>query len=130
MKKSSNLDVMDTDVFTLSGRVSAPEIYADGFSQLLIGFPTTKIIFHSLVEPKTNVNAKEERRVVATLSISTLDAIQLATTILAGFKNAESQLGLGADQYLTRIKAAIAQLGEIKMPPGADPQNIIDTNTP
>jgi hypothetical protein len=122
MKKLSNLDVLDTDAFTLSGRVSAPEIYADGYSQLLLGFPTTKIVFHSLVEPKTEVDSKEERRVVATLSISTLDAILLATTILAGCKSSEGQLGLGADQYLTRLKATIAQIGEIKMPPGADPK--------
>jgi len=129
MKKSSNLDFIDTDSFTLSGRVSAPEIYADGFSQLLLGFPTTKIVFHSLVEPHTEANAKEERRVVATLSLSTMDAIQLATTILAGCKKSEVQLGLGADQYLSRLKAAIAQLGEIKMPSGAEPKKIIDGNT-
>lgn len=126
MKKPTDLDVIDAGAFNLSGRATTPEMYADGFSQLLIGFPLTKIVLHSVFDPKSEANAKEERTVVATICIPTISAIQLATTILAGCKSSESQIGLFADQYSTQIKTAIAQLAKISLPAGMDVENALD----
>jgi len=119
MENLGNRNVLETKDFVLTDRISATELYADGFSQLLVGFPVTKIILHSVIDAKTPTH-KEVRRTVTTLSIPTTALIQLAQMILSACKNSEGQLAQLSGDAAKQLKGILAQI-----PPGKLPEGVI-----
>ena len=119
MDISTSVDVWETDTFKLTGRLTAPEVYVDGWSQLLVGMPIPKIVFHSMVEPQ-GANPKETRRVAATLSINTFLAIQLAQAILAGCKANEGQVVGAGEEFVRQLRNSLAQQTVVNAPAGVE----------
>ena len=76
--------------FVLSNRDTAPEIYADGFTHMLVGYPMTKLVLHSLVDPLDG--GKEQRSAVATITMSTVSLLEMAHAILSACKRSEEEL--------------------------------------
>lgn len=113
----SNPNIIEHDTFILDSRTTAPEIYVEGWSQLLIGYPMTKITFHTTVEPANN-DHKELRRTATTISMPLAIAVQLAQTILAGCKSAESQIVGAATEATAQLKQMLSLQAEITMPIG------------
>jgi hypothetical protein len=59
-------------------------IYADGVSGVALGFPLTKIIFHTVLAPGVaTTTGIEQRRAVAQLSIPTHVLLELCRNLLA-----------------------------------------------
>ncbi|MDO8291470.1 MAG: hypothetical protein Q7T29_01180 [Gallionella sp.] len=91
MTTQTNLDVIENDQFVLAGRLSTEAHYADGVTQIVFGFPLTKVLLHTTLEPK-NQSAREIRRAEQYLTMPTVAAIELANLILAFAKQSEEQL--------------------------------------
>lgn len=90
-------DINEKKDFVLLNRASAPEVFIEGVSQVMVGFPLTKIVFHTVVEPKDGKD-KEVRRVVQTLSMPTIAAVELAKII--------TELCRQSGNHLTEIACA------------------------
>ncbi|MBR8151649.1 hypothetical protein [Burkholderia vietnamiensis] len=56
------------------------EIYADGVSEIQVGMPVSRIIFHSVINPSIN-NKSEERRANLSLVIPTNQLMELVANI-------------------------------------------------
>lgn len=91
MADQQDIDVHVTKNYQLRGRLSAPENFVDGVSFMFIGYPMTKMLLHTVVEPK-NGEHPEIRKAVQYLTMPTVNAIELAEFILNTAKKAEAQL--------------------------------------
>jgi hypothetical protein len=117
MSTEKSLDIIDTADFRLEGQVTAPVMYAEGFTNLLFGFPHTRVLFHTLIEP-AHRGTKEQRRAVLTLTIPTILAVQLAQTILSGVKGNERLLMQAVDQQVKNLKQLVAAQVTATLPTG------------
>jgi hypothetical protein len=86
------------------------EIGVDGVSQALMGFPTSKLVFHVLTSPAEGV---EQRKAVLTLSINTLSLVQMCQLTLGSLVGGSDQLEAAAAQYQNQLKQI---LNSIKAP--------------
>lgn len=91
MADKQGTDVLVTKNYQLTGRMSAPECFVEGASQVFFGYPITKIVFHTLVVPRTE-ESTEIRKAVQYLTMPTMSAIELANLILTTAKRSEAQL--------------------------------------
>lgn len=91
MTTPENLDVIENDQFFLSGRLSVDSHYIDGLTQIFFGFPHTKVLLHTTLEPKSSTS-REIRKAEQFLTMPTIAAIELANIILASAKQSEEQL--------------------------------------
>jgi hypothetical protein len=94
-------DVVVNDKYILRGKLNAPEVYADGASQILLGYPMTKIYLHTVISAGDD---KELRKVVQVLSLSTATAIELANMILAVAKKSEEFLIPSAEEATAQMQ--------------------------
>lgn len=92
MTTQTNFDVIENDQFVMVGRLSTKDHCVDGFTQIFFGFPFTKILFHSIIEPKNQQNTREIRKAEQYLTMPTVAIIELANLILASAKQSEEQL--------------------------------------
>lgn len=91
MAEQKDPDVLVTKNYQLTGRLSAPEHFVEGASQIFFGYPMTKLVLHSMVIPKNGQNP-EIRRTAQYLTMPTVNAIELANLILTAAKSVEGQL--------------------------------------
>lgn len=102
----------EVDNIILLGKAAAPRVYADGVSQLLLGFPTTSIVFHQIAEPASEeTQGKEMRKVAMVVTMPTLALAEAAQNILAGLKAGASQIAgfqAGASEQLQNLLARVA----------------------
>lgn len=89
--KELNPDVLESSHFYLTGRLAAADRYAEGLTQLFFGFPFTKMLLHTVIEPQ-NGSSPEIRKAVQYLTMPTVTAIELANLILSSAKQSEDQL--------------------------------------
>lgn len=101
-------DVSEQQEFVSLGRASSPELFVDGFSQVMIGFPISKIVFHSVIEPKDG-KEKEIRKIVQTLTMPTAVAVELAKIISGLCKQSEKELTHDiAHEYIAKLQKGIS----------------------
>ncbi len=91
MTTNKDYDTLENTQFILKGRLSANENHAEGVTQLFFGFPFTKVLLHTTIEPQ-GVDSPEIRRASQYLTLPTVVAIELAHLILSTAKQAEAQL--------------------------------------
>lgn len=91
MTTQKNFDILENEQFTLIGRTSATEHYAEGMTQMFFGFPFVKVLLHTTIEPKNGSN-RELRKAEQYLTLPTVAAIDLAHLILSTAKQSETQL--------------------------------------
>lgn len=89
--KELNPDVLESSHFYLTGRLAAVDRYAEGLTQLFFGFPFTKMLLHTVIEPQ-NGSSPEIRKADQYLTMPTVTAIELANLILSSAKQSEDQL--------------------------------------
>jgi len=80
MKKVISVRKNDMN-FDLHLSDNAPEFFADGFGQLMLGYPESKVILYTVQPAEEEVNA-EQRKAVATLIMSTSTLIEMCQKIL------------------------------------------------
>lgn len=119
MSQQNNIDQLDVGPFVLLNKGSAPDIYAEGISHVLLGYPVTKVVFHTMMEPATPQN-KEIRKATAVLAIPTVSLIESAQLILQVCKGGVGDLtGFNAlqGQKIQDLLSAI----EIREQPASPP---------
>ena len=107
----NDFDIKEVNpTLTILDRLTAPNVYADGIAQIMIGFPISKIVFHTIYEPKTD-SSGEIRKCVQTLSIPTVSALEMARHILGAAKQSEAKLSeLFSDETLNKIKGLLVDI--------------------
>ncbi len=95
---------LKTDGFDLD-KTAAPEVFADGISQVLMGYPVSRVVFHTILEPAGS-DSRELRRASMILTMPTVALIETARNLLNLAKEAEGQLV----QFSSEQAVAIQQL--------------------
>jgi hypothetical protein len=91
MTTQKSIDTIENNEFVLTGRLTAQEHFVEGLTQMFFGFPLTKILFHTTIEPKSE-NAPEMRKASQYLTMPTITVIELAHLILTTAKQSEEHL--------------------------------------
>jgi len=91
MTENKDYDVLVNEKFVIKGRLTAENNYAEGVTQLFFGFPFTKVLFHSTIDPPTS-NTVEIRKASQYLTLPTVTSIELANMILTAAKNSETKI--------------------------------------
>lgn len=112
---TTTLQVRDENAkFDLVITDNTPELFTDGISQLLMGFPISKLTFHSVVTPSESPEQIEQRKAVLSLAISTPVLLELCRNILFAAQSSLDQLSEGG----TRIDAQIRKIMDgVAIPP-------------
>ena len=121
----SNPDVFKGKNYELRGRLAAPEQFVDGVSLMFIGNPMTKMILHTVTEPR-NEDSVEIRRAVQCLTMTTVNAIEFADFILRNAKKSESMLLADlSPKSQQRVKAILSKFESdgAQEPESPSPQN-------
>lgn len=88
--------------FVLTNR-EAQELYAEGFAQMLIGFPTSKLLLHTVISTPNPDDQKETRRGVAWIVMPTAALVEMAHLIVSSIKQAEPQMDAMAQSQIERL---------------------------
>lgn len=104
MGETRAIDYLDSD--------SMPEIFADGLSGVLLGYPTMKMTFHSVL----SAGESEIRRNSLVLTMDVHSALEMALDILELCKDSEEQLMHMAS---TAVPSKLKEL--LKKVPGGSP---------
>jgi len=81
-------DAKDAEKVVYADTYHTPEIYADGLSGILVGFPTLKMSFHTVL----SYGESEVRRNCAVITMDVHAALDMAFDILDSCKENEEQL--------------------------------------
>lgn len=100
-------DTLENANFILKGRMSAPTLFVEGYTQLTLGASFAKILFHNVIESRT-AGAPELRRAEQYLALPTVQAIELAHLLLRTAKIVQTQMlnGLSAAEQ-EQVKAML-----------------------
>lgn len=112
MTKLNDLDTSETNEYLIYNKSNAPEIFIDGMSNMMLGFHSVKMSLHSVVD-SGGEGSKEIRKVVATLTMDTAAAIDMAFDILESCKYAEAGIMDGVNTIIpARLKALFDRIPE------------------
>lgn len=110
MSEKKDFDTVEHSNYILTGRLAAPEVYADGLSHVAIFGSMAKMLLHSVSWPKGGENP-ELRRAVLNVTMPAASAIELAHFVLKAAKNAEAQLLDGMDEdHATRVRNILSEV--------------------
>lgn len=88
-----------------------PEIFTDGLSQLLMGFPISKLTFHSVVTAPDSTDQIEQRKAVLSLAMSTPVLLELCRNVLIAAQSSLDELtesGTKVDTQIRKIMEGVA----------------------
>lgn len=88
MTKIDDLNYEEREQTILIDRYKVPEIYADGVSQILMGYPTVKLTLHSVLESRE----KEIRKACAVLTMDAPSALDMAFEIIEAFRQVKTEM--------------------------------------
>ena len=91
MSNPVDFDTLSHRDVILKGRLTSPEVYADGVSQIMLIGSIAKLMLHSISLPKSTENP-EIRKAVQYLSMPVFGALELADLILRAAKDSEERL--------------------------------------
>ena len=111
MSKVEDLNYEEHDDVILLDRYRAPEIYADGVSEIIMGYPMVKITLHTVMEAKE----KEVRKSCAILTMDSPSALSMAFDILDAFKKAEQPLlNMASTAIVEKLKDLLGKIPQDK----------------
>ncbi len=101
--------------FTLGHPEQLEELYVDGVSGLIPGWPNSKLLLHSVFPRKPgDTNAAENRRAVLVVTMPTAVMIEMSQKLLSTFVGAKDQLEAAANIHLTK---ALEMIGSVEQKP-------------
>ena len=84
----------------------APTIYVEGLSQMMVGFPNSRILLHNWVErDPNNPSAPEVRQVACELVMPTSTLIEIAQNILTSMAMNRPLLVTAQNEWLGKLNA-------------------------
>lgn len=90
---------------------SAPTIYIEGISQMLVGFPNSRITLASLQQPAGMGEQPEEvHHVACELVVPTAALVEIAQGILQNLGNSKEQLQSAAAEWQQRVQEVFENL--------------------
>lgn len=94
-----------------------PSIYVEGLSQLMVGFPNSRMQLHSLVERGVNGQAITERRHIACeLIMPTTSMIEIAQLLINNLVANKELLETGKAEWVGKLEAITNSLIQIDSP--------------
>lgn len=94
-----------------------PSIYVEGLSQLMVGFPNSRMQLHSLVERGVNGQAITERRHIACeLIMPTTSMIEIAQLLINNLVANKALLETGKAEWIGKLEAITNSLKTIDSP--------------
>jgi hypothetical protein len=107
MIDKKNAPTTNTDKVVYVDSYHTPEIYADGLSGILVGFPTLKMSFHTVLSS----GEAEVRRNCAVITMDMHSALDMAFDILESCKENEEQLLYMASKGIpTKLKEFLSRI--------------------
>ncbi|WP_147326155.1 hypothetical protein [Hydrogenophaga borbori] len=92
---------------------STPAIFAEGISQLAVGFPMSRVVFHKAVELDANTTPPTEvHQVACELVIPTPALVEAAMTILRHMTNAKGLVNSSRAEWTQRVDTILQQLDQ------------------
>ena len=88
-----------------------PEVFADGFSQMMLGSPLTKLTLHTVTMPVSEGNAIEQRKGILRLVISTPVLLEMCRNVLANAQGAMhiiAQTGYQMDSQIQKLMEGVS----------------------
>lgn len=118
MIDSKGVTTAGTDNVVYVDSYYTPEIYADGLSGVLVGFPTMKMSFHTVL----SYGDSEIRRNCAVITMDVHTALDMAFDILDSCKENEEQLLHMASKGIpTKLKDFLSRIPAENVEPVAKP---------
>lgn len=109
MSDSKSNDIEDIGPFVLRGKGQATEIYSDGLSQFMLGYPLSRLVFHTVNEPATT-ERKEQRKANLVLTMPTQLLLEAAKLVMdSSAANKDTLLTMSTEQA-EKLSATVAQL--------------------
>lgn len=88
----------------------APEIYVDGVSQFNVGYPISKIQFHTVTQPSIDPAVPEQRRVNLTLAINLAALLDACRQIIQNTTKHKELLDKGVQAQVDTLRQILASL--------------------
>jgi hypothetical protein len=86
-------------------RMNIPSIYVEGLSQLMVGFPNSRLFLHSIAQRDLNVpGGMETRQLACELVMSTSAMIEMAQTIIHALVQNQTQLEAAKLEWLGKLE--------------------------
>jgi len=87
-------------------RLNIPSIYVEGLSQMMLGFPNSRLLMHSsAVQNSTSSAVVETRQVTCELVMPTTAMIEMARAILDILSQNQKQFEVAKAEWLGRLEA-------------------------
>lgn len=94
-----------------------PSIYVEGLSQMMLGFPVSRVLLHSFAERDTSNGRAEERRTMAVeLVMPTSSLIEMAQLILNTAAANKETLETSKGEWFGRLDALMGSVQAIDSP--------------
>lgn len=104
MPKTIHSDPGSNPPFDLTISDGTPILYADGFSQLNLGWPNSRLVFHNVESPAT-AETSEARTCPFQLTLPTAVLLQLCATVMGIAATNSEQLKNVTVQYQSHFLA-------------------------
>ena len=96
-------------------RTGYPSVYVEGLTQMLVGFPNSRLLLHSLAERNTAVpDAPEVRQLACELIMPTSILIELAHNILNSLGSNKALLENAKHESMEKYEALLNSLPTIQ----------------
>lgn len=101
---------MNTSISTLAS-ANVPSIYVEGVSQMLIGFPNSRMMFHNLSQKDpSNADAPEIRTMACELIIPTTAMLEMARGILSTMSVNKEALDKAMNEWMANVSKLTSSL--------------------
>lgn len=111
MNDQANTPVQSQLPPILQGADAAPRIFVEGMSQLLLGYPLSRIVLHHSSQPPADPLASGEiRQIACELIIPTIGMLDMARYIIAGASQTQDQLGQIHNDFGVKLGEMIASV--------------------
>lgn len=94
-----------------------PTVYVEGVSQMLIGFPNSRLLLHSFSErDATNPDAPERRTIACEIVIPTPGLIEMAQLVINSIAQNKEALSSVRAEWVEKLDALTKSLVQIETP--------------
>lgn len=100
---------------------ATPTIYIEGISQMLVGFPNSRITLASLQQPAGNSEQQEEvHHVACELVVPTAALIEIAQGILHNLGNSKAELQALGAEWQQKVHDVLENIPTNNTPPNGE----------
>ncbi len=92
-------------------KLDYPTFYVEGLTQLMVGFPNSRLILHSMAQRDPTIpGAPEQRRLACELVMPTSALLEIAQNLMGALAASKVQLDAAQQDWLTKLNTLNATL--------------------